>query len=208
MAADKLVDSTQLNADLTSVANAIRTKGGISEQLEFPDDFVDAIGNIQTGDGYSQNDVAIANTTNSETRNGLDGEWDITGRYIPEWALSHTNISKIKITFPTAAGISGYLMGDRALSRGKFEYVYIKILKTSGNYLNKSYILQGCGNLKRVCIDGVVTALHNNTFNGCPALTDIYVSWSDGDVAGAPWSATNATVHYDSTFDSDGNPIV
>ena len=28
MAVDKLVDSTQLDADLTSVANAIRTKGG------------------------------------------------------------------------------------------------------------------------------------------------------------------------------------
>ena len=49
MAVDKLVDSTQLDADLTSVANAIRTKGGTSVQLEFPSEFVSAIQNIPTG---------------------------------------------------------------------------------------------------------------------------------------------------------------
>ena len=41
------------DTNLTAVANAIRTKGGTSEQLEFPDDFVSAIGDIQTGGGSS-----------------------------------------------------------------------------------------------------------------------------------------------------------
>lgn len=36
-------------AELTSVANAIRTKGGTSAQLSFPSDFVSAIGAIPTG---------------------------------------------------------------------------------------------------------------------------------------------------------------
>lgn len=49
MAVDKLVDSTQLDADLTSVANAIRTKGGTSGQLAFPAGFVQAIGDISGG---------------------------------------------------------------------------------------------------------------------------------------------------------------
>ena len=49
MAVDKLVDSTQLDADLTSVANAIKTKGGISAQLEFPAGFVIAVDAIPTG---------------------------------------------------------------------------------------------------------------------------------------------------------------
>lgn len=47
MSIDKAVDSTQLNADLTSVANAIRTKGGTSAQLAFPSGFVSAINNIR-----------------------------------------------------------------------------------------------------------------------------------------------------------------
>ena len=46
MAVDKLVDSTQLDADLTSVANAIRTKGGTSAQMAFPAGFVSAVQNI------------------------------------------------------------------------------------------------------------------------------------------------------------------
>lgn len=49
MAVDKLVDSTQLDADLTSVADAIRTKGGTSGDLAFPSGFVTAIGDIPTG---------------------------------------------------------------------------------------------------------------------------------------------------------------
>lgn len=51
MAVDKLVDSTQLDADLTSVANAIRTKGGTSAQLAFPSGFVSAVEAIPTGGG-------------------------------------------------------------------------------------------------------------------------------------------------------------
>jgi hypothetical protein len=49
MALDKLVDSTQLDTDLTSVADAIRTKGGTSAQLAFPADFVSAINDISGG---------------------------------------------------------------------------------------------------------------------------------------------------------------
>lgn len=54
MAVDKLVDSTQLDTDLTSVANAIRTKGGTSASLAFPADFILAIGAIPTGGGGVQ----------------------------------------------------------------------------------------------------------------------------------------------------------
>lgn len=43
MALDKLVDSTALDANLTSVANAIRTKGGTSGPMAFPTGFVAAV---------------------------------------------------------------------------------------------------------------------------------------------------------------------
>lgn len=51
MALDKLVDSTQLDSDLTSVADAIRAKSGGSSQLAFPAGFVSEIGNIPSGGG-------------------------------------------------------------------------------------------------------------------------------------------------------------
>lgn len=49
MALDSLVDSTQLNSDLTDVADAIRAKSGGSSPLAFPVGFVSEIGSIQTG---------------------------------------------------------------------------------------------------------------------------------------------------------------
>lgn len=51
MALDALVDSAQLDSALTSVANAIRTKGGTSAQLAFPTGFVSAVEAIETGGG-------------------------------------------------------------------------------------------------------------------------------------------------------------
>ena len=52
------------DTNLTAVANAIRQKGGTSASLEFPDDFVSAIGDIQTGGGSSVTVEALNVTQN------------------------------------------------------------------------------------------------------------------------------------------------
>jgi len=67
MAVDKLVDSSQLDSDLTSVANAIRTKGGTSSQLAFPSGFVSAISNIPTGGSTPTGTKQIGITQNGTT---------------------------------------------------------------------------------------------------------------------------------------------
>lgn len=51
MAEYAVVNKTQLDADMTSVADTIRTKGGTSEQLAWPDGYNAAIEAIQTGGG-------------------------------------------------------------------------------------------------------------------------------------------------------------
>ena len=51
MALDKAIDSAQLDANLTAIADAIRTKGGTSEALVFPAGFVSAVQAIQSGGG-------------------------------------------------------------------------------------------------------------------------------------------------------------
>lgn len=38
-------------------------------------------------------------------------------------------------------------------------------------------------------------------------LTDIYVPWAEGEVLNAPWGAVNATIHYNTVYNDDGNPI-
>ena len=62
MALDKLVDSTQLDSDLTSVANAIRAKSGGSSQLAFPAGFVSEIQAIPSGGGGPQWELIGAKT--------------------------------------------------------------------------------------------------------------------------------------------------
>ena len=70
MAVDKAVDSTQLNSDLASVANAIRTKGGTSAQLAFPADFISAINAIPSGGGgdYDIEGGTFELTSSSKTK--------------------------------------------------------------------------------------------------------------------------------------------
>ena len=65
--------------DLTSVANAIRTKGGTSASLSFPDGFVTAIGNIETGGGSTLITKSItANGTYSASSDNADGYSSVT----------------------------------------------------------------------------------------------------------------------------------
>lgn len=69
MAIDKAVDSTQLDADLTSVADAIRDKAGIGSlvKLGFPEEFVSGIESIPLPTG----EFVITLTRNSQT-----GAWE------------------------------------------------------------------------------------------------------------------------------------
>ena len=102
MAVDKLVDSTQLDADLTSVANAIRAKSGGSSQLAFPSGFVSEIGNIPTGGGgndfvitfaQDQNDVWVPDKTLSEIQTAFRAGKTIGGNapYSGDFLLVYTS---------------------------------------------------------------------------------------------------------------------
>lgn len=64
-----------------------------------------------------------------------------------------------------------------------------------------------CTGLRVVKFHATPSRLHATTFESDTALTDIYVPWSSGAVAGAPWGAKNASIHYDTQYDSNGNVI-
>lgn len=50
--------------------------------------------------------------------------------------------------------------------------------------------------LASVTFRGTPSSISNLAFQGLTALADIYVPWASGAVNGAPWGATNATIHY------------
>lgn len=83
-------------------------------------------------------------------------------------------------------------------------FAYCKALTSitipaSVNVINGAPFLY-CTGLTSVNFKGTPTGkISASAFNGCPNLTDIYVPWAEGAVANAPWGATNATIHYNTT---------
>ena len=65
MALDALVDSTQLDSDLTDVADAIRAKTGGTAPLAFPNEFISEIGSISGGTFQLLAQGVFTNNSNS-----------------------------------------------------------------------------------------------------------------------------------------------
>lgn len=113
MAVDILVDSTQLNSGLTAVANAIRTKGGTSAQLSFPNGMAQAIADIPAG-GASYVDITLTQNYTSgynvnsalQTASGFDNYYAELISPVPE---SGPCITGVFVTSPP---------------EGTFRYVY------------------------------------------------------------------------------------
>lgn len=60
-------------------------------------------------------------------------------------------------------------------------------------------VFANCTGLTSITFEGNPKTIHSSAFNGCSNLTTIYVPWSQGQVANAPWGASNATIVYDYT---------
>lgn len=61
------------------------------------------------------------------------------------------------------------------------------------------FAFANCTGLETVKFTSTVSSIPNGVFSGCPRLSTIYVPWSQGQVANAPWGASNATIIYDYT---------
>ena len=60
----------------------------------------------------------------------------------------------------------------------------------------KAFAFQNCTGLTQITFKGTPTTMQSNVFSGCSNLTVINVPWAEGEVANAPWGATNATINY------------
>ena len=61
------------------------------------------------------------------------------------------------------------------------------------------FAFANCTGLETVRFTSTVSSIPNGVFSGCTKLSTIYVPWSQGQVANAPWGANNATIIYDYT---------
>ena len=122
MAVDKLVDSTQLDSDLTSVANAIRTKGGTSASLAFPSGFVSAINAISGGGGDYE--IVGGTYTAATSTNGFTVAVD----FQPTHAIAYCDQSVVGVTGSWDA--YAFIM----FSSSDPGAAYVQARTTNGNY--------------------------------------------------------------------------
>ena len=146
-------------ADLTAVANAIREKGGTSEQLACPDGFVAAIQAIQTGVPLQ---IAVATnagatvtaTKGSKTVSGTadaSGNCTLTVDEAGTWTVTAATASTTK-TSDVVVGISNVdlVLADSVLNNNSWET--IKKVSDAGQGANYWSI----GDRKEVTLNGTV----------------------------------------------------
>lgn len=159
MSVDKLVDSTQLDADLTSVANAIRTKGGTSASLAFPAGFVQAIGDIPSGGGGitdPSNDTFLAKF--------ISGENIEEGLYLPLL----TSLTRTQDLFGGAVTPFLHIVGSLTSGNYIFRNLATPIVVLEGASLGGNGFRSGGSVVETIDMDS--GNLPAYAFNGCSAL--------------------------------------
>ena len=177
MALDKLVDSSQLDSDLTSVANAIRTKGGTSAQLAFPSGFVSAISAIPSGGGgISADDIATGNVTHINLT-GTTISQDYAFAYLPIQTISAPNLTTLSnahafsycrklgtIIFPELTTMSYQWSGNFSYAGGTDLSTTNAILVFPKLNFGTARSTFDRGRFKKIDLGPTVTNLPNDTF--------------------------------------------
>lgn len=177
MAVDKLIDSTQLDADLTSVANAIRTKGGTSAQMAFPAGFVSAVNAIPTGDGFSIDDFL--------TKDGISGDITIGINHTPYVSLEgRTAITSVTILnnvvmgalFRNCTGLKSIVAenitsfyGNNAVFYGCSALETVRLPKAT--HIGQ-YLFSNCVSLSVIALPAA-SIIYDGAFSGCTSLATV-----------------------------------
>lgn len=208
MAVDKLVDSTQLESDLTSVADAIRAKTGGTADLAFPAGFVSEIQAIPTGGEYWVTDNGVAYVRDMVLPQIWQGKHELyKGAYnLKTLVCNDTNL----LGGDSSKRITSYF--DRCTSLNSAKFPYLQGIKN--NFVE--YFLGNCTALTEAVFGSVGypisefdnTSYAQKVFTGCTQadlVITLYVNANSlADVPSAvsmhaPWGATNATIIYRSS---------
>lgn len=167
-------------ADLTAVADAIRAKGGTSDPLVYPNGFVTAIGNIQTGGG---------------TIPGAPGDitfYDYDGTIVTSWTLAELATKTALPDYPSHDGLTcqgwNWSLADLKTTNRKMN---VGAMYITGDGKTRIYIRLEEGRtspMLGICPNGTVTVdwgdgTTPDTLTGTSTTT---VKWTPNHVYAAP----------------------
>ncbi len=169
------------------------------------------------GGGYTLDDIAEGALTNMQ-------EVTITSNNIAPYTFSSSRFKVVHLANAT-------FVGFRAFAGSYVQIVDIsKVENVTDAFYGCSYLTGSYGEsdgvlrlpklkkanryafyntqIKKVFFESIAEDLQKEIFYSCNKLTDIYVPWSEGEVANAPWTNNaNTVVHYDTVYDENGEPI-
>lgn len=150
-------------ADLVAVADAIRTKGGTSDALTFPDGFVEAVVAIQAGGGGGDSVLpSILNKSVVEFRDD-----NITAMYTSRLFENCTSLTTV---------IMPNLESIHANNQKSSVYTFNGCIKlktvdfSSLKQLSMAFFTS-CSALEKIVLPSLHTFSNNNNFQGCTSLT-------------------------------------
>lgn len=128
------------DTDLTSVANAIRTKGGTSAQLAFPADFITAIGNISGGESFVDDlaNVSLVRFTKP------------------------TGVSEIVVDLTKIPNLSNY---EQMFLNPRYTKITVTPLTSAKSTLRMFYLTSGISSLQEIHINGTLKIASNSGSN-------------------------------------------
>lgn len=108
MALDKVIDSAKLDAQLVSIADAIRSKGGTTDQLTLAG-MVDAINAIQTGSGstglaYDMGEFVLESDSNGKSGIYINHNFGERPEFILVWTDAYVGVTNPDESNPSCLG--------------------------------------------------------------------------------------------------------
>lgn len=158
MAEYVLVDKEQLESDLTVVADAIREKGGTSEQLAFPNGMKEAVEAIQSGNDNEAYKHLLGVFTGETTEFYNEDIQQLSDR-----AFSGTEVKIVNL--PNLISTKGYF----AYNNSVIEEIYAPELLESGRNL-----IYSCSKLNTLLVPKYTTESFGN-FSYCGKLVNLEI---------------------------------
>ena len=184
-----------LTDKLSAIGAAIREKTGGTELLTL-DEMPQEIASITTGDVDSIIGGTITEvSTNLTTIRGYafaSCKQLTTARFpfatqIPAHCFNgDSNLTTVEMPNITKIDYVAFY-GCTNLELTELPSGLTQIMETSFN---------NCKALKTLTFKSTPTYIGGDVFSGCTNLLTINVPWAEGEVAKAPWGATNATINY------------
>lgn len=182
-------DLTRIKSAKAAIKAAIEGKGVTVPDATLLDGMAALIDSIEAGGGGGATEPYIEET------------YDSNGDLVSAILHGYTNIRNRLFYGCSKLALTSLPSGITTIGNYAFTNCSNLALTSlpSGVTTIGSQAFYRCSNLVSITFEGKPTSVGSNSFSGCPKLTTINVPWAEGEVANAPWGATNATINYNYT---------